>query len=42
MIYVAGIDSELDYMDQELFQVISQESGQFFLEYEVGDILDEF
>ena len=42
MIYVAGVDSELDYMDQELFQGISQESGQFFLEYEVGDILDEF
>ena len=41
LIYMASIHFELDAMDQELLQGISQEAIQFSLKYEVGDIVDE-
>ena len=41
-ISMASIHVELDAMDQELIQGISQEASQCSLKYEVGDILDEF
>ena len=41
-ISMASINVELDDMDQELPQDISQEASQCFPKYEVGDILDEF
>ena len=39
---MANIHAELDAMDQEFLQGISQEASQCSLKYEVGDILDEF
>ena len=39
---MASIHVELDAMDQELIQCISQEVGQCSLKYEVGEILDDF
>ena len=41
-IYIASIHVELDAMDQELPQDISQIASQCSLKYEVGDIHDEF
>ena len=41
-ISMAIIHAEMDAMDQELPQGISQEASQCFPKYEVGDILDEF
>ena len=40
-IYMANIYAELDNMDHEQLQDISQEAIQSYLKYEVGDILDE-
>ena len=39
---MVSIHVELDAMDQERPQYISQEASQCFSQYEVGDILDEF
>ena len=41
-ISMASINDELDAMNQELPQGISQEASKCYLKYEVGDILDEF
>ena len=41
-ISMESIHSDLDAMDQELIQCISQEAGRSSIKYEVGDILDEF
>ena len=38
---MANIYAELDNMDHEQLQDISQEAIQSYLKYEVGDILDE-
>ena len=41
-IYMVSIHAELDAMDQELLQGISQKASQSFLKYDIGDILDGF
>ena len=41
-ISMASIRAELDAIDQECPQYISQEESQCFSQYEVSDILDEF